>query len=36
VVLMGCLSLGAPLAGLGLYELQAWLERWDHRRRAED
>jgi hypothetical protein len=33
---MGCLSLGRPLAGLGLYELQARLERWAHWRHAED
>jgi hypothetical protein len=31
-----CLFLGTPLAGLGLYDLQTWLERWDQRRHADD
>jgi hypothetical protein len=35
-LLVVCLSVGAPLAGLGLLELQARLERWDYERRAED
>ena len=30
------LSVGAPLAALGLYDLQLRLERWDHNRHAED
>ncbi len=30
------LSVGSPLAGFGLLELQARLERWDHERHAED
>jgi hypothetical protein len=29
-------SLGSPLAGVGLLELQARLERWDYERHAED
>lgn len=35
-LLVACLSVGAPLAGMGLYDLQAWLERWDQQRHAED
>lgn len=35
-LLMVCMSVGAPLAALGLYELQARLERWDYERHAED
>ena len=31
-----CLSLAAPLAALGLHELQVRLERWDYERHAED
>ena len=27
-LLMICMSIATPLAGLGLYELQARLERW--------
>ena len=25
-----------PIAGYGLVKLQAWLERWDYERHAED
>jgi hypothetical protein len=35
-LLMVCLSLGAPLAGVGLSRLQARLERWDYQRHAQD
>jgi hypothetical protein len=35
-LLMICISLGTPPAALGLYELQARLERWDYDRHAED
>jgi hypothetical protein len=35
-LLMICLSVAAPLAALGLHELQVRLERWDHDRHAED
>ena len=35
-LLMICMSLGTPLAALGLYELQTRLERWDYNRHAED
>lgn len=31
-----CMSVGAPLAALGLYDLQTRLERWDYNRHAED
>ena len=33
---MICMSFGAPLAALGLYDLQMRLERWDYDRHAED
>jgi hypothetical protein len=35
-VLMVCLSVGAPLAAMGLYQLQTSLERWDHKRHERD
>jgi hypothetical protein len=35
-LLMACISISAPLAAVGLYDLQAHLERWDHNRHAED
>ena len=35
-VLMICMSAAAPLAAMGLYELQARLEQWDYNRHAED
>ena len=35
-ILVVCLSVGTPLAALGLYELQTSLERWDQKRHAED
>jgi hypothetical protein len=35
-LLVACLIVGGPLAGLGLLELQARLERWDQRRHAQD
>lgn len=31
-----CLTISAPLAALGLYDLQKRLERWDYSRHAED
>jgi hypothetical protein len=34
--LMIWMSVGTPLAALGLYDLQERLERWDHNRHAED
>lgn len=30
------ISVCVPLAAIGLYNLQARLERWDHDRHAED
>jgi hypothetical protein len=35
-LLMVCLSLGVPLAGVGLSKLQARLERWDYQRHVQD
>jgi hypothetical protein len=35
-LMMICMSIGAPLAALGLYDLQARLEQWDYNRHAED
>jgi hypothetical protein len=35
-LLMICVSIGAPLAALGLYDLQKRLERWDYNRHLED
>jgi hypothetical protein len=31
-----CFFIATPVAGLGLLELQARLERWDQRRHADD
>jgi hypothetical protein len=35
-ILVAVLSVGMPLAALGLYDLQESLERWEHERHAED
>jgi hypothetical protein len=35
-LLMICMSIGTPLAALGLYDLQARLESWDYNRHVED
>ena len=35
-LLVVCMSVSAPLAAVGLYNLQVHLERWDHDRHAED
>lgn len=35
-VLMGTLSVASPLVAVGIYKLQARLERWDAQRHAED
>jgi hypothetical protein len=35
-LMMLCMSVGTPLAALGLYDLQARLERWDYNRHADD
>ncbi len=31
-----CIAVVAPVAGAGLLQLQARLERWDYERHAED
>jgi len=33
---VACFVIAAPVAGLGLLQLQAKLERWDQRRHADD
>jgi hypothetical protein len=35
-LLLSCMSIAAPLAAMGLHELQLRLERWDYERHAED
>ena len=35
-LLMICMSIGAPLVALGLYDLQVRLEQWDYKRHAQD
>jgi hypothetical protein len=35
-LLMVCLWVATPVVGFGLVELQAWLERWDYERHAQD
>jgi len=35
-ILVGLLSVGAPLVAFGLYDLQKSLERWDYERHASD
>ncbi|BBY04160.1 hypothetical protein [Mycobacterium seoulense] len=35
-LLLVCIAAAAPIAGLGLLNLQARLERWDYERHAED
>jgi hypothetical protein len=35
-LLVICVSLAAPLAALGVHELQVRLERWDYERHVED
>jgi hypothetical protein len=35
-LLLVCFSAATPLAGVGLLNLQARLERWDYERHAED
>lgn len=35
-LLMVCIAVAAPVAGMGLMQLQARLERWDYERHAED
>lgn len=33
---MACISISAALAAVGVYDLQTWLEQWDHNRHVED
>ena len=35
-LLLVCIAVATPVAGLGLLDLQARLERWDYERHAED
>lgn len=35
-LLLVCIAAAAPIAGVGLLNLQARLERWDYERHAED
>jgi hypothetical protein len=35
-LLVVCVLVGSLVAGLGLFELQEWLEQWDQRRHAQD
>jgi hypothetical protein len=35
-LLLVCIAAAAPVVGIGLMQLQARLERWDHDRHAED
>ncbi len=35
-LLLTVVSLGAPLAAIGLHDLQLRLERWDYERHADD
>ena len=35
-LMLVCIAVGAPVAGMGLMHLQARLERWDYERHAED
>lgn len=36
LLIVACIFAGVPPAVLGLVEVQARLERWDHRRHAHD
>jgi hypothetical protein len=35
-LLLVCIAAAAPIAGMGLMQLQARLEQWDYDRHAED
>ncbi len=35
-LLLACIAVAAPVAGMGLMQLQTRLERWDYERHAED
>ncbi|PQM44903.1 hypothetical protein C1Y40_04935 [Mycobacterium talmoniae] len=36
MVVVACLTVGGLLGGVGLFELQARLERWDQQRHIND
>lgn len=35
-LLLVCIALAAPVAGMGLLNLQTRLERWDYERHVDD
>ena len=35
-LLLVCIAAAAPVAGIGLMQLQARLEQWDYKRHADD
>ena len=35
-LLLACIAVATPIAGMGLMQMQARLERWDYERHAED
>jgi hypothetical protein len=35
-LLLACIAVTAPVAGIGLLHLQARLEQWDYERHAND
>ena len=35
-LLLVCIAVAAPVAGMGLMQLQTRLERWEYERHAED
>lgn len=35
-LLLACIAIATPVAGIGLLQLQARLEQWDYERHAED
>ena len=35
-LLLVCIAAAAPVAGIGLMNLQSRLEQWDYKRHAED
>jgi hypothetical protein len=36
LLLVACVSIATSLVAVGLHDLQAWLERWDYDRHAQD
>jgi hypothetical protein len=35
-LMLACIAVAAPVAGMGLMQMQARLERWDYERHADD